>query len=304
MINDILATRSRPSRRPDQHPPFYSSHFAATKQTTAVRYAIDDDLWKTFTFEQVTKQIRRLRETGRFWPPHHGSPFTVRLSQFALSGEDHYTNQIFYDFSFEGGDNALPKITVVTRHQHLGSLNWTTPQRRVHEKVAAEALWDEAVGGMWWEKDYLCVRCMMPPAAYEEFREIASMAASAVVVLLQDRTANKIEIEPRTGPKLNLPFLKRRPKIPDSENLPEIILTIPRRVYTTTGTGKPHGPHRMHYRAEHIRRQPIGPRSAPSYKEIVIPGMWISAKDVSPSDLGTPITRRNYRFEALRKTEK
>jgi hypothetical protein len=51
-----------------------------------VRFAIDDDLWRSFTVEQVTKQIGRLRETGRFWSPNHGSPFVVRVSQYALMG--------------------------------------------------------------------------------------------------------------------------------------------------------------------------------------------------------------------------
>jgi hypothetical protein len=51
-----------------------------------IRFAIDDDLWQSFTVEQVTKQIRRLRETGRFWSPNHGSPFVVRVSQYALMG--------------------------------------------------------------------------------------------------------------------------------------------------------------------------------------------------------------------------
>ena len=91
------------------------------------------------------------------------------------------------------------------------------------------------------------------------------MAANVVVILLQDRTANKIEIEPSRRPKLNLKFLQRRPQIPNNENAREILLTIPRRVYTKTSgkAGKSHAPPRMHYRAEHVRQQPYGPRSAP-----------------------------------------
>jgi hypothetical protein len=299
MINDIFTTRSRPSR-PDQHPQLYNSHLATTGHATAVRYAIDDDLWKTFTFEQVTKQTERLRETDRFWLPNHGGPFVVRLSHYAVSGEAQYTDQLFYDFDFDG--DALTDITVVTRHQRLGSMNWTAQHRQYQEKAVAEG--DEDIIRTWWEKDYLCVRSQVPQAEYPEYQGIAQMVAGAVVILLQDRTANKIEIEPKERSTLNLNFFKRRPQIPNSENVGEIVLTIPRRVYKTSGkTGKPHGPHRMHYRAEHVRQQPYGPRSATSYKEIVIPGMWINAKHISPADLGTPITRRNYRFKAVPRKE-
>jgi hypothetical protein len=44
----------------------------------------------------------------------------------------------------------------------------------------------------------------------------------------------------------------------------------------------------MHYRAEHLRNQPYGPRSNPTYREIVIEAQWINAADVDPSELGTP----------------
>jgi hypothetical protein len=119
-----------------------------------------------------------------------------------------------------------------------------------------------------------------------------------VVILLQDRTANKIVIAPSKRPKLNLKVFQRPFKIPNNENAREILLTISRRVYPRTSgkVGKAHGPHRMHYRAEHVRQQPYGPRSAPSYREIVIAGTWINASDVSPAERGTPITR-NYRFK-------
>jgi hypothetical protein len=321
MINDILTARSRPLHRPDQHPQLYNSHLSTTGQTTAVRYAIEDELWESFTVEQVRKQIGLLRETGRFREPNNGGPFVVRVSQYALMGDpaviaqrdilvkQGHLNvsrtedaQCFYDFSFDGDTVST---TVVTRLRLPGSLNWKPQQRGEYErKIADVLLWKEEIIRIWWEKDYVCVRCRVLQDECEEHSEIAWMAANVVVILLQDRTANKIEIEPKRSKALNLNFIKRRPKIPDGENAHEIVLTIPRRVYKSEKTGKPHGPHRMHYRAEHVRRQQIGPRSAPSYKEIVIPGMWINADDISPADLGTPITRRYYRFKALRQKEK
>jgi hypothetical protein len=319
MINGILTTGS-PSHRPDQHPQIYNSHFATTGQATAVRYAIDDELWESFTVEQVTKQIGLLRETGRFREPNNGGPFVVRVSQYALMGEpaviaqrdllveQGHLNvsrtdeaQCFYDFSFDGDTRTT---TVATRLRVPGSLNWTQ-RREEYERKLAEVLWKEDVIQIWWEKDYVCTRVKVPPEECEEFPEIYEMASHVVVILLQDRTANKMEITSTKKPRLNLPFIKRRPQIPDNENFSEIVLTIPRRVYRST-SGKGHESHRsprMHYRAEYVRRQQIGPRSAPSYKEVVIPGTWINASDISPADLGTPITRRNYRFKAVRRKE-
>jgi hypothetical protein len=55
--------------------------------TGPVRYTITDELWESFTIEQVNKQIARLRETGRFRPPNNGGPFTVRLSNYAIVGD-------------------------------------------------------------------------------------------------------------------------------------------------------------------------------------------------------------------------
>ena len=321
MINGILTTGSRPSHRPDQHPQLHNSHLATTGQSPPVRYEIDDELWESFTVEQVTKQIGLLRETGRFREPNNGAPFVVRVSQYALMGDpasiaqrdilvkQGHPNvsrtedaQCFYDFSFDGDTVST---TVVSRLRLPGSLNWKPQQRGEYErKIADVLLWKEEIIRMWWEKDYVCVRCQVPQDECEEHPAIAWMAANVVVILLQDRTANKIEIEPKRSKTLNLNFIKRCPKIPDSENAHEIVLTIPRRVYKSEKTGKPHGPHRMHYRAEHVRRQQIGPRSAPKYREIVIAGTWINADDISPADLGTPITRRYYRFEALRQKEK
>jgi hypothetical protein len=232
MINDILTTRSRPSHRPDQHPQLYDSHLAATEQATAVRYTIDDDLWRSFTVEQVTKQIERLCETGRFRAPNNGGPFVVRVSCYALADPAVQGNPVvpnnqnshqFFDFGIAG--NTL-SATHLARFRRPGSLKWTTQQRQDHERAMAEGMKNRAVERIWWEKDYICVRSWLPPTEFEEYEGVAIMAADVVVILLQDRTANKIEIAPSRRPKLDLNFLKRRPQIPNSENLPEIVLTI------------------------------------------------------------------------------
>jgi hypothetical protein len=281
------------------------------RQTTAVRYTIDDELWQSFTIEQVTKQIERLRATGRFRSPNNGGAFVVRVSCYALADPAVQGNPVvpnnqknlhqFYDFGITG--NTL-SATHLARFRRPGSLKWTTRQRQDHERAMAEGMKDRAVERIWWEKDYICVRSWLPPTEFQEYEGVAIMAADVVVILLQDRTANKIEIAPSKRPTLDLKFLNRRPQIPNSENLLEIVLTIPRCVYPKTSgkTGKPHGPHRMHYRAEHVRQQPYGSRSATSYKEIVIAGMWINANDIPPAERGTPLTR-NYRFKAAPKTK-
>jgi hypothetical protein len=126
---------------------------------------------------------------------------------------------------------------------------------------------------------------------------VGTMAACVTTILLQDRRAHKIEIGPSAKPKLRTNFLKRRSDIPGVEQFSELALTIPRRVYTGEHGGS-HASPRMHYRAEHVRQQPYGPRSAPQYREIVIEGTWINADDVDPSERGTPITRA-YRFKAI-----
>jgi hypothetical protein len=311
MVNDILTTRSEPLDRPDQHPQLYNSHFSTTGQAAAVRYTIGDELWQSFTVEQVTKQIGRLYETGRFRAPNNGGPFVVRVSCYAVADPAVQGSPVvpnnqnlyqFYDFGITG--NAL-SATHLARFRRPGSSKWTTQQRQDHERAMAEGMKDRAVERIWWEKDYICVRSWLPPTEFEEYEELAIMAADVVVILLQDRTANKIEIAPSRRPKLDLNFLKRRPQIPNSENLPEVLLTIPRCVYSKTSgkTGKPHGPHRMHFRAEHVRQQPYGPRSATSYKEIVIAGTWINASDIPLTERGTPLTR-NYRFKAARAKKK
>jgi hypothetical protein len=176
-----------------------------------VRFAIDDNLWQSFTVEQVTTQIKRLRETGRFWSPNHGSPFVVRVSQYALMGDTELRRewvkqghpnvsrtedaQCFYDFHFEGDDDALINITVAIRHRIIGSLHWTTQAREEFERAVAENLSNEEIIQIWWEKDYVCTRVRLPQDEWQENHNM--MAANVVVMLLQDRTANKIEIEPK-----------------------------------------------------------------------------------------------------------
>jgi hypothetical protein len=280
----------------------------------AVRYTIDDELWESFTVEEVNKQINRLCATGRFRAPNNGDPFVVRLSLYAILGgneacivecdklmSQNGEGHCFYEFSFDDGNLT---ITAVVRWRRLGSLNWTMQQREEYESAVVQAIMrDYHVERIWWERDFVCVRYQLPSAEYDAFGEIGCMAANVVVILLQDRTANKIEVQPRTRPKLKLNFLQRRPPAPNDENARDIILTIPRRVYKGASRqgGNGHAHKRMHYRAEHVRQQPYGPRSAPSYREIVIAGTWINATDIPPAERGTPITR-NYRFKAVRAT--
>ena len=290
--------------------------------TGPVRYTITDELWESFTIEQVNKQIARLRETGRFRPPNNGGPFTVRLSSYACIGDpkrfvqsgeairNHSESQVFADFHF-GNDSDEDWFTWVHRTRRPGSLRWTPEERRAVEHSTYDEAADmerrrfgvgrlphEIIKAIWWERDFACLRVRPAPAETDKtWATIAKMAAHATTILLQDRRAHKIEIEPSAKPKLRTNFLKRRPDIPGVEQLSELALTIPRRVYTGEHGGT-HASPRMHYRAEHVRQQPYGPRSAPQYREIVIEGTWINADDVDPSERGTPITR-TYRFKAI-----
>jgi hypothetical protein len=220
-------------------------------------------------------------------------------------------SQQFCDFHF-GDDSNEDWFTWVFRLHKPGSLCWTPEQHRAfvhgtydvqvdHERqhFGVSRLPHEIIKAMWWERDFACLR--LRPALVEKKDKLqaalATMAGHVTAILLQDRSAHKIEIGPSAKPKLRANFLKRRPDIPSVEQISELALTIPRRIYTGEHGGT-HASPRMHYRAEHVRQQPYGPRAAPRYREIVIEGTWINADDVDPSERGTPITRA-YRFKAV-----
>src|SRR5665213_1621272 len=142
-------------------------------------------------------------------------------------------------------------------------------------------------GPYWWEGDYVCNHVSNESA---DDRAIAPLVAK-VLILLHDRATHKIEIEPRQPSKLHkLGIGKKRPDVFDDTS--EIVLTIPRRVYTGDNGGT-HASPRMHYRPEHVRQQPYGSRSHPQFREVVIEETWVN---YDPNEPGTPIRLRSYKL--------
>jgi hypothetical protein len=302
--------------------PGLAAEVAKMIDSPLVRYRITNDLWNTFTVEQVKKQIQRLRETGRLVIPNNGEPFTVRLDYHALMDQsfpgrienefggpvdDDPNYQSYLDFHFCGF--ICINITSVLRERHRG-----VPLSRTQEMLDTEAAaivdgekiarghdarkFDEIIRKTWREKDWFCFESQLHPKEVQEWMEcgVAGLAAFVLVILLHDRATHKEIVEPRKSKLHKLGIGKPRPEY---EDLPEVTLYVPRRVYEKLGGGrhKPghHKPPRMHYRAEHVRQQVVGPRGAGQHKEIVIEGTWVN---FDPAEAGTPIKRRTYKLSA------
>jgi hypothetical protein len=287
-------------------------------ETDAVRYHITDDLWNSFSVEQVRKQYTRLKETGRFEWPNPGMHVTVRVSYYALVGgtqiadelaqggipvlPNGHNTQTFYDFHFQvDNDRVTFDIT-----QHIRLRRAGVPLDRTQEALVQHAdaicAWDKSrlpfdvILKKWRDRDWLCFDVKPTDEEKAEWDRcgVLSQAHIMLAILLHDRATNKVLVQPRPPSKLyRLGIGKKRP--PMLDETPEIVLHIPRRVYTGKHGGT-HLPPRMHYRAEHVRQQPYGPRDASLRKEVVIEGTWVN---FDPAQAGTPIKRqRSYKLAA------
>jgi hypothetical protein len=144
------------------------------------------------------------------------------------------------------------------------------------------------IGGVtaWWDGDEVYSRLPLLPTT-DDFKLLSEKssvyARDLLACLLYDRSIHRVESEPR-----NQPMRRRQLFNPDAEqSVQKITMYVPRRV-STADRGGTHASPKMHFRAEHTRQQPYGPRKSPSYREIVIAGKWINAADIDPSELGTP----------------
>lgn len=118
------------------------------------------------------------------------------------------------------------------------------------------------------------------------------MSALVLVILLHDRSVDKVEVEGAKRHKLGIGS-KKRIGVP---KVREITLYVPRRIYSEGSKGGTHASPRAHYRAEHTRMQPYGPRGSGQYREITIAAMWVNAE---PDEFtGTRIKPRSYKLVA------
>jgi hypothetical protein len=265
---------------------------------TPPRFHISDDLWNGYSVEQVAKHKARLIETGRWLLPNGGGEYVVRLTIQALRPvfkdvpveiPESVNAQLLYDFEFDG--NEYVDTTCVFKKRYSGCPY--SERQAALEEFAAQSF--SSVGWSsrtfiavpkWWDGEWMCFR--LHSTLGEETAETVAAARDVLIMALQDRSVQKIEAEPRKPSKLwKLGIGKKRHDDAPSDTR-EITLYCPRRV-STANHGGTHASPKMHFRAEHTRQQPYGPRKSPSYREIVIEGTWINAADVDVSELGTPI---------------
>lgn len=260
-----------------------------TPRPTPPRFHISDDLWNGYNVEQVAKHKARLIETGRWLLPNGGGEYVVRLTIEALRPvfgkiPESADAQLFYDFEFDG--NEYVDTTCVFKKRYSGC-PFSERQAALEEfakQSPVEWSWRTFIAApKWWDGEWMCFRLHSTLG-----EETAAAARDVLIMALQDRSVQKIEAEPRKPSKLwKLGIGKKRHDDAPSDTR-EVTLYCPRRV-STANHGGTHASPKMHFRAEHTRQQPYGPRKSPSYREIVIEGTWINAADVDVSELGTPI---------------
>lgn len=276
---------------------------AWSRMDTVPRYYITPELWDTFSEEQIDKQIKRLIETGRL--PTLPEDFTIRLHvDSVLDTLDLYVDgtmnegeadHFFLDFHFK--DHTFICATRIvrwqTRYAHVPLYareklcRQSMIDRENHDRAAA---YGERPLAAWFDGNAFLVRETMN-SLQRHNAYVAREAFRVLAIVLQDRTIHKVEIEPRKP--LSRIARKLAARRGPQDPAPEIILHVPARFYTGEHGGT-HASPRLHYRAEHDRRQAVGPRGAGGHKLIVIEGMWINAEDIDPKELGTPL--RKYRL--------
>ncbi len=275
------------------------------------RYYITPELWSTFTVEQIKKQITCLRDTSRL--PQLPPDITIRLAVDSVidtvggppdpasepQANKGNSKQIFLDYHFQDYHFIFTtRVCTWTRkyaHVRLQDRKWFCEGAAAHpENAKMQNERGERYLASWFDHNTFCIRETLNSYQPMNF-EVAAQALMVLMIVLQDRTVHKIEIEPRAPQsRIAKKLAERRGPM---DPTPEITLHVPARIYTGEHGGT-HASPRLHYRAEHIRQQAVGPRGLGQHKEIVIAGAWINAADVDPKDLGTPL--RKYKLVAMK----
>jgi hypothetical protein len=263
------------------------------------RYYITQELASAYSEEQLALQVERLKARGRWHPPI--GRYTIRTSMLR-PGVVHFRDERPPGegyVEFEPEDREPFCDYHMDGETFIGATHLERCQFKVSNQVKKGILvamtgkhnepfpfYDYSTRKVWWERGHwLCDQVDYDPnIEYAPSDYHAQAALDLLVVILHDRNTLKVEAQPRVRSE-NL----RRAKLNEQQpaDVQTITLYCPGRISNADGTTS-HASPKMHYRAEHTRNQPYGPRSNPQYREIVIAAQWINAADVDPSELSTP----------------
>ena len=261
-------------------------------------YHVTDELWAAYSQEQLAFQTDRLKSTGRYRLP---ASFTGRLDfESVVNMKDYRAHNpgyvrdasfdSYFDFNFVG-DKLVGIDQMIFRHfTEVGSAAWRLKALsyiKDPRAITKPKLYNLDNCIAWWDDDKtLASRFSLKLTSYDGellAQEMHDTPRDVLACLLYDRSIYRVESEPRNQPHRHRNLLGATAQ----QRVQKITMYVPRRVSTAANGGTHASPH-MHFRAEHLRNQPFGPRKSPSYREIVIPGKWINAADIDPSELGTP----------------
>ncbi len=265
-----------------------------------VQYLLTRELTASFSVEQTYAQEQRLKETGRWVLPNGGREFTMRIPHSDNPGhirESAPMDGLPPDKEYVLADRVEDFMDIDVRFAtdddgtiHPGYRAFQLTRRRYKNLPTAlklEALASEDNEGVvtWWEKsDWYSL--MRHRFLNENELHLASHHYATLVISLLDRNVDKVESPSRIrSNKLTKAGLNTQQ--PDDDGVQHITLYCPGRISNAAGDGT-HASPRMHYRAEHVKMQPHGPRHT-LRKPITIAATWVNANDLDPSELGTPI---------------
>jgi hypothetical protein len=263
-------------------------------------YHITDDLWSAYSREQLALQTKRLKSTDRYRLP--SGEFIVRLFFETVVDMERYVARnpgyvprpdldSYFDFHYVGDELTgidqvvcfrYPEFSVSAEWRLRALANFSDPM-----SVKDPDPFDLSGMVAWWDSDHV-IACRLPVIITRDdgkqlAEDLGDEARDLLACLLYDRSIYRVESEPRNQPHRHKNLLGPSAQ----QRVQQITMYVPRRV-STADHGGTHASPKMHFRAEHTRQQPHGPRSNPSYREIVIAGKWINAADIDPSELGTP----------------
>ena len=290
--------------------------------TTSPRYHITDTLWDSFTIEGVNKTMDALCERGEL---RHPEVFTVRLSAKAVfdtapdifepEGESreetksslndlaNKKSQWFFDFhyygykdgSVNGGSYFMTQITKLFRPEvplQQRDLYLSAKKKSVQEGTSLMPIRG------WWEKNYACIEFALSDLSSDFWDEtnFPKLVAAVLIICLHERTVQRVVVEPRPPKSRIAKKLAARRSNSESET-PETLLYVPARFYKPGSGASTHASKHLHYRNPHWRKQPYGPRSNPTYKEVWIEGMFINATDCTEAEKAeAKIRPRNFKL--------